>query len=154
MDNSVSEELGEKILAASKIMVNVLAESLMHAGVQGLSAPQFRILDMIYHGTSKPADIARMLDVSPPAISWLLGRLEEGGYIERILLKQDRRRVGLELTGMGKDAVRRVNTHRRKLLSEVLSALDDETVSYLEYSLGAFADAYLARKQGRLRASA
>ena len=154
MDNSVSEELGEKILAASKIMVNVLAESLMHAGVQGLSAPQFRILDMIYHGTSKPADIARMLDVSPPAISWLLGRLEEGGYIERILLKQDRRRVGLELTGMGKDVVRRVNAYRRKLLNEVLSALDDETVIHLEDSLGAFADAYLARKQEHLKASA
>jgi DNA-binding MarR family transcriptional regulator len=154
MGSSISEELGDKILVASKIMVNILAESLIYAGVQGLSAPQFRILDMIYHGTSKPADIARMLDVSPPAISWLLGKLEEGGYIERSLRKQDRRRVDLELTRMGKDVVRKVNTHRRKLLNGVLSALDDETVTHLEVSLGAFADAYLARKQERLKANA
>ena len=154
MGSSISEELGEKILFASKIMVNILAESLIHARAQGLSAPQFRILDMIYHGTCKPAYIARMLDVSPPAISWLLGKLEEGGYIERSLLKQDRRRIDLELTGVGKDVVKRVNSHRKKLLNGVLSGLDDETVTHLEVSLGAFADAYLAGKQERLKANA
>ncbi len=59
-------ELEDKILSASKIMVNILAESLMHENVQGLSAPQFRILDMVFHGVDKPADVAKMLDVSPP----------------------------------------------------------------------------------------
>lgn len=154
MGNSVSKELGERILVASKIMVNILAESLIHARVQGLSAPQFRILDMIYQGTGKPADIAHVLDVSPPAISWLLGKLEEGGYLERSLLKQDRRRVDLELTGMGQDVVRRVNAQRRKLLNGVLSSLDDETITSLEVSLAAFGDAYFAMKQERLKASA
>ena len=41
--------------------------------------PQFRILDMIHNLTDKPTEIARMLDVSPPAISFLLEKLEEKG---------------------------------------------------------------------------
>jgi len=63
MCSLVNQELGEKILYASKIMVNILAEALVGAKVQGLSAPQYRILDMIYNGVDKPAELARMLDI-------------------------------------------------------------------------------------------
>jgi hypothetical protein len=75
MSADVSQEFSEKILSASKIMVNVLAEALIGARIQGLSAPQYRVMDMIYNGVDKPADLAVMLDVSPPAISSILTKL-------------------------------------------------------------------------------
>jgi DNA-binding MarR family transcriptional regulator len=99
-------DLEDEILSASKIMVNILAESLMHENVQGLSTPQFRILDMVYHGVDKPADVAKMLDVSPPAITWILEKLENMGLLERGHTKSDRRRIVLGLTSTGQDVVR------------------------------------------------
>jgi len=76
-------ELEDKILCASRIMVNILAESLLHEKVHGLSAPQFRILDMISQGADKPAEIARMLDVTPSALTWTLEKLENMGLLVR-----------------------------------------------------------------------
>lgn len=147
--------LEEKILSASKVMVNILAESLMNEKVQGLSVPQYRILDMVYHGTDKPADVARMLDVTPPAITWILERLEKKGFIERKHTAEDRRRVVLELTGMGRDVVSRVNARRRRLLNRVFGKMDAATVSRFEESLECFAESYAALKEnerGRDRA--
>lgn len=143
----VNQEFEEKILFASKIMVNILAEALMSEKVQGLSAPQYRILDMIYNGVDKPAEVARMLDISPPALSWILSKLEDGGFIERHHTREDRRRVVLALTGMGKDVVRRVNAHRKKLIKDVLGRMDDSTIKQLETSLGAFAESYVQLKE-------
>lgn len=142
----VNQELGKKILSASKIMVNILSEALIGSKVQGLSAPQYRILDMIYNGVDKPAELARMLDISPPAISWILAKLEDGGFIERSHIKEDRRRVVLELTGMGKDVVRRVNARRRKLINAVLGRMDEREIGQLETSLEAFTGSYIQMK--------
>jgi DNA-binding MarR family transcriptional regulator len=84
MTIQISLDLEDKILSDSKVMVNILPESLIQAKVQGLPAPQFHILDMVYHCLDKPADAAKMLDVSHPAMTRLL-----------------------EPAGMGKDVVRR-----------------------------------------------
>jgi DNA-binding MarR family transcriptional regulator len=140
-------DLEDEILSASKIMVNILAESLMNEKVQGLSAPQFRILDMVYHGIDKPADVAKMLDVSPPAITWILEKLENMGFLERSHSKSDRRRIVLGLTSTGKDVVRRVNARRRNLLSKVLDGMEDKEVVQLEGALGAFSNSYMNLKE-------
>jgi DNA-binding MarR family transcriptional regulator len=140
-------DLEDEILSASKIMVNILAESLMNEKVQGLSAPQFRILDMVYHGIDKPADVAKMLDVSPPAITWILEKLENMGFLERGHTKSDRRRTVLGLTSTGKDVVRRVNARRRNLLSKVLDGIEDKEVVQLEGALEAFSNSYMNLKE-------
>jgi len=49
------EEIEDKILLASKIMVDILAESLVREKVNGLSAPRFCILDVVFNGVDKPA---------------------------------------------------------------------------------------------------
>jgi DNA-binding MarR family transcriptional regulator len=147
-------DLEDEILSASKIMVNILAESLMHENVQGLSTPQFRILDMVYHGVDKPADVAKMLDVSPPAITWILEKLENMGLLERGHTKSDRRRIVLGLTSTGKDVVRRVNTRRRNLLSKVLDGMENREVNQLEKALRAFRDSYMSLKDEHERRTA
>jgi len=140
-------DLEDEILFASRIMVNILAESMMRAGVDGISAPQFRILDTVYHGTDKPADVAKMLDVSPPAITWILEKLENMGFLERGHTKSDRRRIVLGLTETGKDVVRKVNTHRRDLLGKVLDGMKDGEINQLEHALVAFSDSYVNLKE-------
>jgi DNA-binding MarR family transcriptional regulator len=141
------ERIEDSILTASRIMVNMLAESLMHVGEKQITVPQFRILDMINSHTDKPAEIARMLDVSPPAISFLLEKLEEKGLIERNLSTVDRRRIELALTEKGAGLVRRVNTYRKQYLKKVLQQMDESSRSQLKSSLAAFTESYLRLKK-------
>jgi len=119
----------------------------MHEKVDQITVPQFRILDMIRNLTDKPSEIARMLDVSPPAISFTLERLEEKGLVRRVFSTSDRRRVELELTEEGADLVRKVNAYRKKYLQKVLRNMNEDTRSRLEASLAAFNRSYLQLKE-------
>jgi DNA-binding MarR family transcriptional regulator len=148
-NRATQAKLEENLMSASRIMVNMLAESLMRVGEEQISVPQFRILDMINSLTDKPTEIARMLDVSPPAISFLLERLEEKGLIERNLGTADRRRIELVLTEKGIGLVRRVNAYRKKNLKKVLQPMDADSRSQLESSLAAFTESYLRLKDNR-----
>jgi DNA-binding MarR family transcriptional regulator len=140
-------DIEESVLLASKAMVNILAESLLREGVQGLTAPQFRTLDMVHNGVDKPADVANMLGISPPALSWILDKLEKGGYLEREMSREDRRRIIIKLTGMGKDVVQRVNANRRANIRKILKEMETGDIQQLEGGLGAFNEAYLRLKQ-------
>ncbi len=139
----------DSIFTASRIMVNILAESLMHIGEEQITVPQFRTLDMICNLTDKPTEIARMLDVSPPAISFLLEKLEEKGLIERRFSTSDRRRIELALTGKGVEVVRRVNAHRKKYLEKILGHMDEDSRTQLESSLAAFTESYFQLKNDK-----
>jgi DNA-binding MarR family transcriptional regulator len=138
----------ESILTASRIMVNILAESLMHEQVEQITVPQFRILDMIQNLTDKPTEIAHMLGVSPPAISFMLERLEEKGLIMRSFSTSDRRRIELELTQEGTELVTKVNAHRKRTLDKVLRGMDKDARSGFAASLQDFNRSYFTSKEG------
>lgn len=139
-------KLEEDIMTASRVMVNILAESLMSVGEEHITVPQFRALDMISTLTDKPTEIARMLDISPPSVSFLLEKLEEKGLIERRFSTSDRRRTVLALTVRGVDVVKRVNDHRENHLKRILENMDEESRSRLVQALEAFTDSYFQLK--------
>ena len=132
------DDIEHSILAASKIMVNILAESLIHGGYENVTVAQFRILDMIYNGTDSPIDIAKMLDVSQPAITVMLEKLEGKGLLTRLMNTDDRRRVALVLTPDGIDLVERVNDYRAKYLQKVMRKMGRDGAAQLQESLAAF----------------
>jgi DNA-binding MarR family transcriptional regulator len=137
----------EHVMTASRIMINILAESLVHEGVDQITLPQFRILDMIRNYSKKPSEIAKMLNVSPPAITMFLEKLEEKGLIKRNFSKEDRRRVVLELTKKGDRLVQKVNHFREGYLRRILEELDAATLKQMEEALIAFEDSYLMLKK-------
>ncbi len=138
------DRIEESILTASRIMVNILAESLLEEQAEQISVAQFRILDMVENLTDKPSEIARMLGVSPPAISALLEKLEEKSLLQRHFSTADRRRVILVLTGEGKRIVQRVDAQRRRRLGKVLRNMQREEREGLERALVAFNRSYPA----------
>lgn len=139
--------LEDNIMTASRIMVNILAESLIRVGEEQITVPQFRILDMIGNLTDKPTEMARMLGVKPPAVSFLLEKLEEKGLVERRLGAVDRRRIELALTEKGEAVVLRVNHYREKYMKVVLQGMDEGSRTRLEDSLKEFAESYLRLKE-------
>ncbi len=138
------DRLEESILTASRIMVNILAESLLQEQAEHISVAQFRILDMVANLTDKPSEIAKALGVSPAAISSLLEKLEWKGLLLRGFDAKDRRRVVLKLTDNGKGTVDRVNAQRRKRLGRLLRHMQPEERESLEAALVAFNRSYPA----------
>lgn len=131
-------DIEHSILAASKIMVNILAESLIREGHENVTVAQFRILDMIYNGTDTPTEIAKMLNVSAPAITVMLEKLESKGLLTRLMHASDRRRVELTLSAQGFDIVENVNDYRASYLKNVLKQMGRDRTNQLQESLAAF----------------
>lgn len=77
---------------------------------------------------SELAAIARML---PSAISRTLKGLEEKGYVERTINKQDRRNTYVELTEEGKKQTREVRQVMRDFGKTVMAKLDEHEVNEL-----------------------
>lgn len=68
-----------------------------------------------------PTTLAHQQDVRPSVITRALARLEEGGFLERTMHPQDRRRINLTLTRKGHD----VSVYVEKLyLDEIIRAMD------------------------------
>jgi DNA-binding MarR family transcriptional regulator len=143
------QRIEESILTASRVMVNILAESLLEEKAEQISVAQFRILDMVQNLTDKPSEIAGMLDVSPAAVSSLLEKLEEKHLLARHFSTADRRRVILELTREGRRIVERVNAARKKRLARVMKGMTAAERRGLEEALHAFSRSYRDMKDGK-----
>lgn len=123
-------------------MMDILAESLLREGYDGVSLHQFRILDKVREGLARPSQLARLLGVSPPAVTVLLERLEGMGLLRRTSSIRDRRQVDLDLTDEGEELVRKVNARRRALVKKVLAGMEKEDLERMGPGLAAFQDSY------------
>lgn len=74
------------------------------------------------------SDIARILEVSPPAVSRTLNRLEEKRYIERVAHPGDRRNVSVILTDEGAAAFEEDMNKIKALLETALLHLSDDEI--------------------------
>ena len=77
---------------------------------------------------SKLASTARML---PSAISRTLRGLEEKGYVERTINKNDRRNTYVELTAEGKKQTSAVQREMRDFGKTVMAKLDEQEMNQL-----------------------
>jgi DNA-binding MarR family transcriptional regulator len=68
---------------------------------QDLSLRQLAVLYRIRDGTVYPGELARRLRISPAVVTGLLNRLEQRGYLQRLIDPTDRRRLCLALTDSG-----------------------------------------------------
>lgn len=76
-------------------------------------------------------DIARLLEVSPPAVSRTLNRLEEKRYIERLSHPGDRRNVRVILTDEGTAAIEENMDKVKAFLERALLHLSDDEIAQM-----------------------
>src|SRR6516225_7732286 len=89
----------------------------------GLSLPQYRVLIILKKGSTAASALASNLVVSPPSVTALVDGLVTRGFVERVSVVGDRRRVEHALTHKG-----------RKALAEADAAVNgrlDEIAGYL-----------------------
>lgn len=103
--------------------------------MQNMSKADFIVMNVIMNKgkddkmtISELAAIARML---PSAISRTLKGLEEKGYVERTINKQDRRNTYVELTEEGKKQTREVRQVMRDFGKTVMAKLDEQEMNQL-----------------------
>ena len=91
----------------------------------GLTSSQYNVL-RILRGEGKPLpslEVADRLIQVVPAITGLIDRLEKQGLVKRRRCEEDRRVVYVELTGEGKNVLKRIDAPlaalRRKLLGHM-----------------------------------
>jgi DNA-binding MarR family transcriptional regulator len=115
---------------------NLEERSLRTASPEGLTLAQLNALRLISArpGTRKSrthlmvGDIVGRLQVSYPATSKMLARLERMGFIEIERLEDDRRGRAVKISSKGKLALRRFRSEERRSLRRLLSRQDPGVV--------------------------
>ena len=110
-----------------------------------VSRTEVGVLRNLRGGPRRITELAADEHVTQPAITLLVNRLAERGWVERVPDRTDRRAVLVSLTAAGEEAFERLRAEYRALLHEEMAALEDEEVDTL-----AAAVAVLDKLIGRL----
>ncbi len=137
------------LFSANRVMMDILAGSLLAEGYGNVTLHQFRLLDTLRSGVTRPGGLARSLRVSPPSVTAMLERLEGMGLLVRTASPRDRRAVELMLTPEGKEMVRRVNARRRRELRRILERMDGAEVAGMAAGLRSFVEVHGSPGDGR-----
>jgi DNA-binding MarR family transcriptional regulator len=129
----------ELVAADLRPVVLRLARGLRKETEQlGVTARQATLLWLIRRNPGLSlAELAAEEDISPPALSGHVDRLETAGLVERVRSDADRRRVGLRLTDDGSQLLRRVRARRTTWLAERMRSLTPEELEAIEAALPA-----------------
>ncbi len=94
-------------------------------GAIELSPPQYRILILLAGGSAMSSSLANRLAVSPPSITSVVDGLVNRGLVERRHGEDDRRRVTLVLTELGREALARADRHLDAMAGDLAANLPD-----------------------------
>jgi MarR family transcriptional regulator, organic hydroperoxide resistance regulator len=92
-----------------------------------ITAPQMFVLYFIHQKMKcKLTQIAEKMEVKPSAVTVMIDRLENAGYVRRVSDPADRRSTLVELTPEGQQVLDKAVSQRNEILSTFLSKLEPE----------------------------
>src|ERR1700761_6154442 len=122
-----TNKLGPPLLGAllrmpiDEIRVRMLA-ALHRKGFDDLIPAHLIVLRWPGPDGLRPVEIAAQSGVSKQALNYLLGQLEEGGYLERVAAPDDRRSKRVRMTKRGYDAGRAMRAEVARIEKEFARA--------------------------------
>jgi DNA-binding MarR family transcriptional regulator len=96
-----------------------------------VSRTEVGVLRTLREGPRRITELAAEERVTQPAITLLVNRLAERGWVERDADPSDGRAVLVSLTPVGRDVFERLRAEYRALLHEEMAMLDDAEVETL-----------------------
>jgi DNA-binding MarR family transcriptional regulator len=96
-----------------------------------VSRTEVGVLRSLRAGPRRITELAADERVTQPAITLLVNRLQERGWVERIADPSDGRAVLVNLTPLGEDVFEQLRAEYRALLHEEMAMLDDSEVETL-----------------------
>jgi DNA-binding MarR family transcriptional regulator len=114
------------------LVVEVLEPVCMH---RGCTFDQYLFLNSIRDGrASQPSDLAHLYRRNPGTVTRLVDQLETPGFVRRLSVAGDRRKVQLELTRVGRSAIEKLRPEvasKLELAFADLSEIEIETLDQL-----------------------
>jgi DNA-binding MarR family transcriptional regulator len=109
-----------------------------HLAQKGVSLSQARTLGTLEREGPRPlTELATLEQVSQPAMSYLVARMELNGHVRRSSDADDGRVVIVSITAAGRGAVKELLQRRADLLADQLSDLHPGDIAALEAALPA-----------------
>jgi DNA-binding MarR family transcriptional regulator len=97
----------------------------------GLSRTEVGLLAALSRRPHRITELATTEGITQPAVTQLVNRLEQRGWVERRTDERDGRVVLVAITDAGRAALERVRTEYRALLHEEMGTLDDDDIETL-----------------------
>jgi DNA-binding MarR family transcriptional regulator len=139
-------------LAAAAPLASRWVERVLASHTPPLTVAQYLALRAIDQAPMSASELARRTGVSGPAVSQLLGALEDAGLIERQPLESDRRTRGIALSTAGKhtlaSATKLVSERLAELLTDLPKPEADALTRLLERVEAALSGAPPPRRSG------
>jgi DNA-binding MarR family transcriptional regulator len=139
--NSVSPALIEEVMAASRLLVAVSAESMQDLD-PALTPIQVRTLVILAsHESMRPTELADALGVHASNATRACDKLVAAGLVLRRENPDNRRSLFLSLTPAGRTAIKSISRRRARAIGKILAALPPERQSAVAAAMGEFAAA-------------
>lgn len=115
-------------------MLHVRASSSQRWNEANVTLPQIRVLSLLagYEAGMSGRELASVLGVGPSAVTPLVDRLVDHGYVRREEDRADRRITRLILTPDGLTVLQQMAAGRRELLAEILQCLNPDELAVVE----------------------
>lgn len=125
----------EEIAEGLPQRANTLSKLFLSRSSVVVSRTEVGVLRNLRTRPHRITELAAEERVTQPAITLLVNRLAEKGWVERIADPSDRRAVLVSLTPEGEEAFTRLKAEYHALLHEEIAALDDREVETLANSV-------------------
>jgi DNA-binding MarR family transcriptional regulator len=138
--DEIAEALPQRAAALSRLF---LSRSSI-----GVSRTEVGVLNALATRPCRITELAAREGVTQPAITLLVNRLEERGWVHRATDPTDRRVVLVELTRSGREVFDRIRAEYRALVHEDMATLPDGDVETLARAVEIL-DGVIERIEGR-----
>ncbi|MCX5716289.1 MAG: MarR family transcriptional regulator [Candidatus Omnitrophica bacterium] len=92
-----------------------------------ITMPQFLVLNFLStRGDSRMSDLAHFMGVTTAAMTGIVERLVEGGYVTRLAEPNDRRVIKIKLTAKAAGLVKKVHGQRRQMIMDIFGRLSEK----------------------------
>lgn len=125
--DEIAEALPQRASALSRLF-------LTHTSIC-VSRTEIGVLRILAGGPRRITELAFTERVTQPAITLLVNRLADRGWVERDADPSDRRAVLVSLTSAGADALGQLRAEYRAMLHEEIATLGDDDVDVLARSV-------------------
>lgn len=98
----------------------------------GLTLGQVRLLRRISRQSMVAGDLAKELDIRAASLTRMMERLETGGLVERILDREDRRRILVSITATGRQVLGGLNLQTGPIFEALETMSEGERDAFTE----------------------
>jgi DNA-binding MarR family transcriptional regulator len=118
----------------ARALVHAKMQKLRKIGAREINLTQFQYINAINHAKDPtPSDLAKILNLSKPAVTGIVNKLIEQGYVTKNQSARDRRVYHIQLTKAGKQVADAYETACREYIDGMARALSDSELDQLVF---------------------